>query len=143
MTRQQRTPMVRGGIALVLTASVLTGLTACGSKNDADKFAEKLRTKGYGKVHVSADIERKGGKKRTVAYDAHVLVNTDADPQTCDVELENDVRSSGRGLVDYFDVDEVRDARGSGHEVEDDRTWPDNPTLTQLRAELVEHSIDC
>ncbi|OAA23371.1 hypothetical protein UG55_103868 [Frankia sp. EI5c] len=142
---RRRTPIVRGRAALILAliAVAAAGLTACGSKKDADRFAEKLRAHGYGKVEVSADRERKSGKTRLVAYDAHILVNTDADPQTCDVELENDVRSAKGGLLATFDVDEIRDARGARHEVEDDRSWPDNPTLTVLRAELARHSIDC
>lgn len=143
MARRRQAPFVNRALAVALTLVAVAGFSACGSKSDADRFAEKLRSHGYGTVDVSADREKKNGKSRLVAYDAHIIVNTDADLQTCDVELENDVRSSGKGLVGAFDVDEIRDARGAQHEVENDRAWPDNPTLTTLRAELAEHAIDC
>ncbi|WP_238429668.1 hypothetical protein [Frankia nepalensis] len=116
-------------------------LTGCGSKNNAKKFADKLKANGFGSVEVTSDKEKKGSKTVLVAYDAHVSVNTDADPAACDVELENDASKSS--LANYFDVDDVRDANGRDHDVENDKSWPDNPSLSVLRAELSEHGIDC
>lgn len=140
--QRKRTPGVVVAIGVAPFLIVAIALSGCGGENGAEKFAGKLKAKEFGSLSVTADKEKRGSKKVLVAYDAHIAVNTDADPATCDVELENDANSSG-GLADYFDVDDVRDADGTDHDVENDQTWPDNPTLSTVKAELSEHLIDC
>ena len=125
---------------LVVLTTALVGATAlAGCSSAEDDFADDLKKAGFDHVKVVSDTESKTTynkkkkknetKKTVVAYDFDWKVSTDADPDTCEVEIEQTANSSG-----WF-IDEV-----NGKDVSDS---PRSPNADAVRSYLTAHQVDC
>jgi hypothetical protein len=130
---------------VVLTTALLgaTALSACSSASD--DFADQLKKAGFDHVTVVSDSEskttynkkkKKNEKKTTVvAYDFDWKVSTDADADTCEVEIEHATNSSGGLDSGGWYIDEV-----NGDDVGDS---PHSPNADAVRSYLTSHNMDC
>lgn len=130
--------------ATLLVLSAAAALMLAGCSSSADEFESKLKKAGFDHVSVEADTQSKTTynkkkkknetKKETVAYDFDWTVNTDADPATCEVELEH-AASGGALTGGGWHIDEV-----NGNDVSDS---PQSPNADAVRNYLKSHNIDC
>jgi hypothetical protein len=132
--------------SVVVAASVVAvGLALGGCSSSADEYADSLKKAGFDHVKVEQDKESKSvyNKKKkknekksvVVAYDFDWKVNTDADPATCEVELEHAANGSGDLTGNGWYIDEV-----NGKDVSDS---PASPNPDAVRNYLKSHNIDC
>ncbi|GAA1040118.1 hypothetical protein GCM10009557_60500 [Virgisporangium ochraceum] len=135
---------MRSRFALIaLSAAAAIALSACSSKSDA--FADKLEKAGFDHVEVTQDKETKSvynkkkkkneSKSELVAYDFDWKVNADADPATCEVELEHAASRNGNLTGNGWYIDEV-----DGKDVTDS---PVSPNPDAVREYVKSHDIDC
>jgi hypothetical protein len=129
----------------MLALSATAALVVAGCSSSGDEFADALEKAGFDNVKVVQDKETKSvyNKKKkknerktvVVAYDFDWKVSTDADPATCDVELEHAANSSGGLTGNGWYIDEV-----NGDDVTDS---PPSPNPDAVRGYLKSHNIDC
>jgi hypothetical protein len=125
---------IRSWLAVVACVAALA-VAGCG-KSGAGKYSDELETAGFQNVSVTRDEEGSGKRKKLVAYDFDVVVNTDGDDATCAVELEHPANSKGRLQGDQWHIDEV-----NGEDVNDWGT--DSPDAAKVKQLLQEHGYDC
>lgn len=125
---------IRSRLAVVACVAALA-LAGCG-KSGAGKYSDELEGAGFQNVSVTRDEEGSGKKKKLVAYDFDVVVNTDGDDGICAVELEHPANSKGRLTGDEWHIDEVNG--------EDVNGWgADSPDAAKVKQLLQEHGYDC
>jgi len=120
------------GVVACVAALAVAG---CG-KSGAGKYGDELEGAGFQNVSVTRDEQGSGKKKKLVAYDYDVVVNTDGDDATCSVELEHPASSNGRLKGDKWHIDEV-----NGEDV--DGWGAESPDAAKVKQLLQEHGFDC